>query len=233
MPDGTIKSTTVLTDLINSFASLIVELYKSIKNKFSEAKRYLQTSIYVFQKRADQGQLFQGIESEFKNAKTSADLIINLNSFWSFFNYFLLYKMIRKFCGDDVIATALSKYVNSIDEVPPELYPPLIQPFTKDECFHTDMLILKLGESTINGDILYQIHTSIARWLTIESHALLLKRIKKATNELEFLIPKCVIVTFDMPFPPQLVELPILSISFQEQVIECSAEKSKSYFSSI
>lgn len=229
MPDSTFISTTVLTDFINSFASLIVELYKSIKNKLSEAKLYLQTSIYVFQNRADPGQLFQGIKSEIENAETAADLMITLNSFWSFFNYFLLYKMIRKFCSGDVITTALSKYVNSIEEVSLGRCPPLIQPFTEGKCFHTDLLILKLRESTINGDILYQIHRSIARWLTIESHALLLKRIKKGTNELEFLIPKCVTVTSDMPFPPQLVDLPVLSILFQEQVIGCS-EKSMSYF---
>ncbi|XP_019848953.1 PREDICTED: uncharacterized protein LOC109580354 isoform X2 [Amphimedon queenslandica] len=227
LPDSTFMSTTVLTDIINSFASLIVELYKSIKNKFSEAKLYLQTSIYVFQNRAHPGQLFEGIESEIKNAETAADLTIALNSFWSFFNYFLLYKMIRKFCSSDVITTTLSKYVNFIEEVPPGQYPPLIQPFTKGECFHTDLLILKLRESTINGDILYQIHRSVARWLVIESHALLLKRIKKGTNELEFLIPKCLAVTSDMPFPPQLLELPVLSISFQEQVIECSEKRSK------
>ena len=222
-------NTTALTDLINSFASLIVELYKSIKNKFSEAKHYLQTSIYVFQKRADQGQLFQGIESEIENAETLADLMITLNSFWSFFNYFILAKMIRKFCSNEVIETNLSSYVNSIEEVSPELYPPLIQPFTKDECFHTDLLILKLKASIVNGNIIYEIHLSVARWLTIESHALLLKKMKKGTNELEFLIPKCVIVTSGMQFPHQLAES-VLSISFQEKVIECCAKKSKAYF---
>lgn len=231
-PASILKHTTALTDMINKFASLIVDLYISIKEKLPEVKKYLLRSVYVFQQRADQGQLFQNgtVQEEIERASTAADLMVILNSFWSFYNHFLLSKMIRKFCNDDaVVRRNLDEYVDSLEELSPAQYPPIVQPYTNEECFHTDLLIVEVGKlNGINGDTLSQIHSSVARWLAIESHALLLKRIRRNTNKLEYLIPEC--VTTAVPATLSLLDAPVLSISFGETVTICCKEKSMSDF---
>lgn len=231
-PASILKHTTALTDMINKFASLVVELYISIKERLPEAKQYLLGSVYVFQQRTDQGQLFQNdaIQKEIEKASTAADLMVILNSFWSFYNYFLLSKMIRKFCIDnDVVRRNLDEYVNSLEELSPARYPPIVQPYTNEEFFHTDLLIVEVEKlNCINGDTLSQIHSSVARWLTIESHALLLKRIRRITNKLEYLIPEC--ITTAVPVTSSLLDAPVLSISFGKTVTICCKEKSMSDF---
>lgn len=231
-PASILQCTTALTDMINKFASLTVELYISIKERLPEAKQYLLGSVYVFQHRTDQGQLFKNdaVRKEIKNASTAADLMVILSSFWSFYNHFLLSKMIRKFCNDDdVVRHNLDEYVNSLEELSPAQYPPIIQPYTNEECFHTDLLIVEVeGLNGINGDTLSQIHSSVARWLTIESHALLLKRIRRNTNKLEYLIPGC--VTTAVPATLSLLNAPVLNISFGETVTICCKGKGMSDF---
>ena len=213
--------------MINKFASLVVELYISIKEKLPEVKQYLLGSVYVFQQRTDQGQLFQnGVQEEIERASTAADLMVILGFFWSFYNYFLLSKMIRKFCNDDdVVRRNLDEYANSLEELSPAQYPPIVQPYTNEECFHTDLFAVEVeGLNGINGDTLSQIHSSVARWLTIESHALLLKRIRRNTNKLEYLIPKC--VTIDMTTSLSQLDASVIRISFGKTVTACCKGKS-------
>ena len=223
-PASILKHTTALTDMINKFASLVVEFYRSIKERLPEAKQYLQGSVCVFQLRSkadfDSKLFVKSVLEEIENTSTAADLIIILNSFWSFYNYHLLSGMIRNLCSsNEDLNSNLMKYINSLDALPVIEYPPLVQPYTNEECFQSDLLIVEVEKlNGINGDTLNQIHSSVARWLNIEFHALLLKRIKKKTNELEYLIPKC--VTTAVLVALSLLYAPVLSISFGETVIK-------------
>ena len=217
------KSGTALTDTINKFASLIVELYRSInlKERLAEVKQYLQGSVCMFERADHQGQ--NGVQEEIEKAQTAADLIIFLTSLWSFYNHFLLSELIHKFCSAD-IKSELKKYINTLDALPVTEYPPLVQPYTNEECFHSDLLIVKVQDvNGIKGDTLNQIHDSITCWLNIESRVLLLKRIRKKTNELEYLIPTYrgvyVAISEDISFPTSFQKIPsVLSISLGSKI---------------
>lgn len=239
MPENALmEDRTALTDLINKFASLVVELHRNIEERLPEAKQYLRKNMRVFQLRSkannDDKLFLESVHEEIENASTAADLMIILNSFWSFYNHLLLSGMIRsgRFCNEDVKSN-LKKYINSLDALPVTEYPPLVQSYTNEEFFHSDLLIVEVEKlNGINGDTLDDIRDSIACWLNIESRVLLLKRIRKNTNKLEYLVPKCVHFTIskDTSFPIFFQRIPVISISFRKITKNCGRTKSKPIF---
>lgn len=216
--------------MIRKFASLIIEFYRSIKDldDLDQVKKYL-VDIDVFKvRKASHKKLLQNVKNEVMKASTAFNLVLILKSYWSFCNHFLLGRMIRKFVSE-AAKEKLTQYVISLEALPIAELPSLIQPIANTDSYHSQLLILKMKKNILNisGESLGEIHESVATLLDIVSYALLLKRISKGSNGLEYLIPNCVTFTIDTLDLTTLQDAQVHSISFGGTSRNCCKGKSK------
>ena len=219
------------------FASLIVELYKCIKENNIELQRVKEFLFHLNSRRLriteDKPLLHKAI-SQVEKLFTLSDLFLFLNQFWSFYNFKLLEKLFIKF--DSYRAKPqLKEYILSLEALKVVEMPPLIQPFYNIDSYQSDLLELRLCPNSLCGlsvgDLL-QIHGRVATVLSIEHYALLLKEVKIDEDKLEYLVPEC--VQFD---PDMMASLPlsslreekIIGISFQDFNSDCT-NKGNYYF---
>ena len=203
------------------FASLIVELYKCIKNNSIELQRVKEFLLQLNSRRLriteDKPLLHKAI-SQIEKVFTLPDLFLFLNQFWSFYNFKLLEKLFIKF--DNYKGKAhLKEYILSFEALKIVEMPPLIQPFYNVDSYQSDLLELRLCPNSLHGlsagDLL-QIHGRVATVLSIEHYALLLKEVKIDDDKLEYLVPEC--VQFD---PEMMASLPLSSLR-EEKIIGIS-----------
>ena len=214
------------------FASLIVELYKYIKENNIELQRVKEFLSHLNSQRltaSDDKPLLQNVVTQVEKISTLADLLLFLNQFWSFYNYKLLERLFKKVDTNKAEAK-LREYIFSLEALRVVEMPPLIQPFFNGDSYHSDLLELRLLPNSLlalSVEELLSIHLRVANVLGIEIYAVLLKEIKIAEDKLEYLVPECVQFDVDMmaslPWS-SLREEKIIGISFKSFNSDCTLQ---------
>lgn len=209
-----------MTKIDRMFASLIVELVRSLTKETDLSTIRMFVAELVPQRSAKQtGEfipIFRDVDISQLNLR---DLMLLLNEYWSFFNCSLLEKLIKKF-GSQEAKADLKLYVTYLQELLLSEIPVLLHHRPTVKGFSLDTLIVTTKPifSSLTVDDLLQVRDSIARILRIERFALLLRRIKKDENQLEFLVAetgKENLLLFNQLELSSLNEAYIFSISFQ------------------
>ena len=176
------------------FASLIVELYRSIKENEIELQKIKEFLFHLncqrLTKPEDKPLLHKAI-TQIDAISTLADLFLFLNQFWSFFNY----KLLERFFIEFDSKAKLQSYVSFLEALKVVEVPPLVQPFYNVDCYYSDLLELRMQPNSLQAlstDELLHIQHRVATALSIENYALLLKEIKIVEDKLEYLVPVCV-----------------------------------------
>ena len=206
------------------FASVIVELYRSIKEsqiELQSVKEFLSCLNSQRLRMSEDKPLLHKVLSQIEDITNIADLFLFLSQFWSFFNYKLLEKLVKKF--DSYKAKEkLKEYILFLETLRVVEMPPLIQPFFNADSYHSDLLELRLLSNRVqalSAEEILHIHVQVATVLNIEHHALLLQEIKIADDILEYLVPECVQLDVDrMSSLPQssLRHEKVIGISFKD-----------------
>ena len=215
------------------FASVIVELYKCIKENNIKLQRVKEFLLHLNSQRltvSDDKPLLHNVVTQVEKISTLADLLLFLNQFWSFYNFNLLERLFRKFDANKAEGK-LREYILSLEALRVVEIPPLIQPFFNGDSYHFDLLELRLFPNSLQAlpvEELLPIHFRVATVLGIEIYALLLKEIKVSEDKLEYLVPVC--VQFD---PEMMASLPwsslredrIVGISFKDFNSDCALQQ--------
>ena len=206
------------------FASLIVELYRSIKESQMElqsVKEFLSRLNSQQLRKSGDKPLLHKVLSQIEDMPNIADLLLFLSQFWSFFNYKLLEKLVNKFDSYEAKAK-LKEYILFLDALRVVEMPPLIQPFFNTDSYHSDLLEVRLLPNSLqalSAEELLHIHVRVATVFRIEYHALLLQEIKIADDILEYLVPVCVQLDVDRMTSLSLSSLrhdKVIGISFKD-----------------
>ena len=216
-----ITNSTKLTEVINMFASLVVDVYHSMnesEDKLMKAKKFL-SELNVLKLRSSKSELLlHDILDKIKAAQSAVELVLLLTPYWSFYNHQLLTKLIRQICYQD---TKFTTFVNLLETLRVCELPPLIQPVASENAYHSELLVVEIQCDFTKTFIeeLFQIQNCLCMPFEIEIHSLLLKRIQKGTNKLEFLVPKVVDVKLEMlsRYVSSLRDEKIKNISFNGQ----------------
>ena len=203
------------------FASVIVELYRSIKESQMELQTVKEFLCHLNSQQlrmSEDKPLLHKVLSQVEDITNIADLFLFLSQFWSFFNYKLLEKLVNKF-GNYKAKEKLKEYILFLEALRVVEMPPLIQPFFNGDSYHSDLLELRLCPNSLqalSAEELLLIHIKVATLLSIEHCALLLQEIKIADDILEYLVPVCVQLNVD-----RMSSLPLSSLR-HEKVIRIS-----------
>ena len=215
------------------FASLIVELYKCIKENNIELQRVKEFLLHLNSQRltaSDDKPLFHNVVTQVEKISNLADLLLFLNQFWSFYNYKLLERLFKNLDINKAEAR-LKEYILFLEALRVVEMPPLIQPFFNGDSYHSDLLKLQLLPNSLQAlsiEDLLPIHLRVANVLGIEIYALLLKEIKVAEDKLEYLVPEC--FKFDSAMMASLPwsslrEEKIVGISFKSFNSDCTLQQ--------
>lgn len=222
------NNSTRLTEVIKMFASLIVEVYRSInesENNLKRVKDFL-CKLKIFKCRSANNEfLLHHILDEIKSAQSAFDLILLLMPYWSCYNYKLLDKLIHTI-GSEKVKEKLRCFVLSLKALKMFELPPLIQPVTNECAYHSELLVVEVQCDFTKDSFeeLWQIQEHIATLLENENYSLLLKRIRKDSSRLEYFIPNVLNVNLKQfsQSIPSLQELGIVGISFNGNTFKIS-----------
>ena len=210
------------------FASVIVELYKCMKENNIELQRVKEFLLHLNSQRltaSDDKPLLHNVVTQVEKISTSADLLLFLNQFWSFYNYKLLERLFKNIDINKAEA-CLKEYIFTLEALQVVEMPPLIQPFFNGDSYHFDLLELHLLSNSLQdlfAEELLLIHVRVATVLGIEIYALLLKEIKIDEDKLKYLVPVSVQFSLDM-----MASLPWSSLR-EEKIIGMSFKGFNSY----
>ena len=180
-----------MTGIDRKFASLIVGFVKFITLNgitFQDVKSFIADDLVAKQLTGQEIVLSLPLFTNIKEKSTLRDLMLHLNKYWSFFNFALLEKLIKKFMRDD--NAELKQYISNLEELSVIELPVLVHPHNHVEGFSSDTLSVTMVPefSSFSCEKLRIIHSRIAGIFRIECFALLLKEIKQNENKLEFIV---------------------------------------------
>lgn len=145
-------------------------------------------------------QLLNPILDRIKSSQSVSDLFILLANFWSWFNYRLLERLLKRF-GNHNEKHLLEEYVSKLKhflqryvyEMPSSIHSPkTLDSFTKFRAKLSDKM------KSAKAEELPMIQAGFARILGIDVHALILTTITSGCVELEFLAPKIIETMFPL-----------------------------------
>ena len=145
-------------------------------------------------------QLLNPILDRIKSSQSVSDIFILLANFWSWFNYRLLERLLKRF-GNHNEKHLLEEYVSKLKhflqryvyEMPSSIHSPkTLDSFTKFRAKLSDKM------KSAKAEELPMIQAGFARILGIDAHALMLTTIGCGCVELEFLAPKIIETMFPL-----------------------------------
>lgn len=237
-----------MTKIDTMFASLIIQFIKSLFSQgidCGDLKLFLSEDLVLQRSNETSLRYLPLLHSNLmKDISTIKDLMLLLNSYWSFFNYSLLEKLIKRFGGQKIKDDILKNYVTQLQELSMSEIPVILHHLPRVEGFCKDHLIVTMAPEFFTSpsvDDLLLIHDGVARVLRIERFGLLLRHINTVKHQVNFLIAntsKENLLEFSQLDMSSLKEIKIVSIEFQgtvrnqevTHIDESDDEEGKNYF---
>lgn len=177
-----------MTKIDRKFSSLVVDVVKFLTLENVTVQKVKDfVSDLVAERFTEQVVELSAMFSNIEEISTLRDLILYLNKYWSFFNFTLLEKLIKKFKINDA---EIKQYISNLQEVSIQELPVLVHHPQSIEGFTKETLSVTMipGFFDLSCEELLLFHQRLTDTLRIERFALLLRQINQTENKLEFTV---------------------------------------------